>query len=68
MSEMLGRVYALSDAKEQAEFLNEVGRVMRTWKEPAAMEMQLFRIGDSLNEHGRQFVRRLFENINTDAP
>lgn len=63
MSEMLGRVFALSSDKEQAEFLNEVGRVMRQWKEPAAMEMQVFRICDHLNESGRILVRKLFENL-----
>lgn len=66
MSEMLARVFALSDYAEQAEFLNEAGRVMRGWKEPAAMEMQVYRITDKLNESGRELVRRLFENIKND--
>ena len=63
MSAVLGRVFALSTDDEQAEFLNAVGAVMRTWREPAAAEMQCFRISDRLNDAGREFLRRLYETI-----
>lgn len=63
MSAMLGRVFALSDFSEQAEFINAIGAVMRTWREPAAAEMQCFRIADKLDHNGREFIRRMFENM-----
>jgi hypothetical protein len=60
---MLGRVFALSDFSEQAQFLNEIGKVMRTWRDPAAAEMQCFRIADKLDSNGREFIRRMYENM-----
>jgi hypothetical protein len=60
---MLGRVFALSDFSEQAEFLNEIGKVMKTWREPAATDMQCYRIADKLDQNGRDFIRRMFENM-----
>ncbi len=61
---MLGRVFALSSDEEQAAFLNEVGRVMRTFDsatDGSGYAMQLCRISDHLDSNGRKFIKRLSE-------
>lgn len=62
---MLGRVFALSDAEEQAEFLNEAGRTLRASCRltDGSEEMQYCRIHDHLDADGKNMVRRLFAFI-----
>jgi primosomal protein N'' len=58
---MLGRVFALSTAEEQAELLNEAGRTLRSLCKviESSDEMQYCRMADHLDADGKRFVREL---------
>lgn len=58
--QMLGKVFALCSAEEQAGFLNEVGRTLkRVCDSEFYAEMQLCRIVDELDEHGKWLLTKL---------
>lgn len=68
-SGLLGRVFALADAEEQAAFLNVAGRTLRTVcrVHDGREDMQIMRIVDRLDPDGKRFVRELAEWIRHDA-
>lgn len=63
---MLGKVFALSDAEEQAGFLNSAGRNLRRACVDGIEDMQLFRIVDHLDGNGRDLIKRLAATIECD--
>lgn len=57
---LLGQVFALADYREQALFLNVAGKTLkRVCESSAYVDIQLCRLADELDEHGRDLVRRL---------
>jgi hypothetical protein len=64
---MLGKVFALCDADEQAAFLNEAGRALSVvCVDDDKADMQLLRIGDRLDDNGRWFIRQLATFVRTE--
>ncbi len=56
------KALAMIEAQEQAEFLNEAGETMtRVTDGVSYEEMQLIRIADLLDTHGKKLVRKLAE-------
>lgn len=61
---MLGKVFALCTDEEQAQFLNEAGKALKVVCDAAdgqGEDMQLLRIADELDWHGKRFIKKLAE-------
>lgn len=57
---LLGQVFALADYREQAHLLNVAGKTLyRVHDSVAYADLQLCRIADELDVHGRDLVTRL---------
>ena len=67
MSDMLGRVFALSTDEEQAQFLNSVGKTLnRTCENGVAFEYQCCLITNRLDLYGKKFIKKIAEFIEHD--
>jgi hypothetical protein len=65
---MLGKVFALSDAEEQAEFLNVAARTLKAVcrVHDGYEDMQMCRIAEYLDGDGRRFIKDLAEFVKVD--
>ncbi len=62
MISTFAKAFAMAEASEQAEFLNEAGKTLtRVTDGPSCAELQLCRIADLLDPHGKKLVRKLAE-------
>jgi hypothetical protein len=62
------KLFALADYREQAELLNEAGRTLRrVCDNEYYAELQLCRVTDELDDHGRWLVGRLHKFIDRSA-
>jgi hypothetical protein len=63
----VGRVFALCDAQEQADFLNEAGRTLRrVCGGDSKVDMQLCMLVDHLDHNGKALVKGLAAFIAID--
>lgn len=61
---ILGKVFAICDYQEQAGLLNEAGRTLRrVCDSEFYADLQLCRIADELDEHGKWLVERLNKTL-----
>ncbi len=59
-----GKLLALATDEEQAELINEAGRTLiRTTESSLNMDIQLCRIADRLDVHGKAFIKKLAEFV-----
>lgn len=65
---LLGQVFALADYRDQANFLNVVGKTInRTCESGAYRDIQLCRIADELDDHGRKLIQTLASFLDRDG-
>ena len=62
--EEIGRALAYDSNEAQAAVINSLGNELNILCKQNAADMQICYITDSLDRHGREFVRRLAEFVN----